>query len=105
MPEVHYITVHIGGNRIVEGYYTLDDGILTMTEANGEPVIALNGAVEGKVQRRLMAGEKPHQVAGYLTKEIRSMVLDEKVEGFSDPINYGQASGRNPLNYPKLGVA
>jgi hypothetical protein len=86
-PEVHHVNVHLSANRIVEGFYTLTDGILTMTFADGEPVL-LDEAI---VQRTLQPGDKPHQVAGYLTKQIRRSMIGEQVEGFNDPINYPRA--------------
>ncbi len=88
MREVHHVNVQIGTNRIVEGFYTIEDGVLTMTFADGEPV-KLDGLT---FQKAIQPGDKPHQVAGYLTKEIRRLTIGEVVEGFNNPINY-PASG------------
>lgn len=90
MRDVHHINVQIGPNRIVEGFYTLENDVLTMTFADGEPVM-LDGF---SFERTIQQGEKPHQVAGYLTKQIRQLTIGEVVEGFN-----------NPINYPRVGVA
>lgn len=82
MPEVHYVTVQIGENRIIEGFYTIDGNEITMTYADGTPVLLNNE----KVQMKLSEGNTPRQLAGRMTREIRRSLVGETVEGFSSPI-------------------
>lgn len=92
MPEVNYVTVQIGENRIVEGWYTVVDGEITMTYPDGEPVMVGAADMARKVQRRLAEGENPRVIAGRMTREIRTTMAGENVPGFWNPIDMQRAS-------------
>jgi transcription elongation factor len=80
MPE--YVTVQIGANRVIEGFYHVEGNTITMTYDDGAPVLINNE----KVQRTFYDGDKPRIIAGRMTREIRRTLVDEKVEGFTSPI-------------------
>jgi hypothetical protein len=81
--------------QVTTGYYTLVDGILTMTNSEGIPVRGLNGG--DKVTHKIEAGEDPRAVAGRLTLKIYRMLRGEGA---------GAVAGFNrPLGYPVSGVA
>lgn len=86
MPEVHYVTVQIADNRVIEGWYTIDGSQITMTYSDGEPVM-IDG---GKVQMSLSEGTTPRMIAGRLTREIKRRLSGETVEGFTSPLQMPQ---------------
>ena len=47
------------------GFYTLADGILTMTNSEGIPVRGLNGG--DKITHKIEPGEDPRMIASQLT--------------------------------------
>lgn len=88
MPEIHYIQVQIGRNRVAEGFYTLKDGLLTMVYNDGEPVALQDGS---RVEHRIKPDENARRIAGQLTIKVRKSLMGETVEGFSGPIDYPPA--------------
>jgi hypothetical protein len=91
MPEVHYVTVQVKPNQVIEGFYTIANGVLTMTYGDGEPVMLDRAGIEQPVTHTLSANEIPKAVAYRLTKEIRENMMGDAVPGFSLPINYGRS--------------
>jgi hypothetical protein len=72
---------------VVEGRFTLEDGIVTLTNHIGSPVRDHDGRTYSK---KLEPGEDPYIIAGRLTKEFRRARRGDKhhVEGFSGPLTY-----------------
>jgi hypothetical protein len=87
MPEIHYVTVQIGENRVIEGFYTIEGSEITMTYQDGEPVLVNNE----KVQMKLSEGTTPRMLAGRMTREIRRALAGETVDGFTGPLRMPQA--------------
>lgn len=88
MREVHYVTVQIGENRIVEGFYTIAGDQITMTYQDGSPVLVNNETV----QMNLSDSTTPRMLAGRMTREIRKALAGETVEGFTGPLRLPVAS-------------
>jgi hypothetical protein len=94
MPEVFhvYATVRLpnGDNdpgQVTTGYYTLADGILTMTDSKGTPVRDLNSGE--KVTHKLAAGDDAAVIARRLTMKIHRMLRGESgPAGFNRPLSY-----------------
>lgn len=76
--------------QVSEGYYTITDGVLTMTRPDGEPV------AEGQFTHILKPGDSPVAIAGILTRRARRYLL-----GISEE---SEAFGRR-LEYTSTGVA
>jgi hypothetical protein len=100
MPEVHsvYATVRLpkGDNdpgQVTIGYYTLADGILTMTDSKGAPVRDLNSGE--KILHTMQDGDDAPAIAKRLTMKIYRMLRGE-----SGPAGFARA-----INYPAPGVA
>ena len=79
MPEIHHCTAQISPDQICEGHYTLENGVLTMVYANGEPV----ELPTGPVTHAMRPDDDALCVAKVLTKEVRSKLRGEIVPGFS----------------------
>ncbi len=98
MPEVYsvYVTVRRPTNgdtgQFTTGYYTLADGVLTMTDSKGRHVRSTNGGDAYRHKMRL--GDDPRAIAGVLTLEIHRMLRGETAQtaGFNRPLKY-QPSG------------
>jgi hypothetical protein len=100
--DVRRVFISLGPDRVEEGFYSLDGDTITMTYANGEPV--------------LMDGDEPmtatatpdmvEPVARALTRRIRGWALGASVPGFGRGESIG---GRNThasdISYPSIGVA
>lgn len=88
MPEVKTVIAYLGPNDIVEGFYTLEDGLLTMVEIDGSP---LDIAIDVTAR----PGDKVEETAKILTKKIRqhfrnrNFAVVEEVPGFDKPLQYG----------------
>ena len=84
MPERVIVTIkQPSGNdlgQVAEGYYTVEGDRLTMTYADGRPVL-VNGE---RVSERLGDGVNPKSVAGRLTREVRRALkgMSETEEAF-----------------------
>jgi hypothetical protein len=103
MLEVHTVWAQVRRPRddtdlgqVTDGYYTVADDVLTMTDKKGVPVRDLTSGE--KFTRKLKPGEDAGQVASRLTMEVYQMLRGENgpgaVKGF----------GRQ-LDYPKSGIA
>lgn len=98
VPKRVFIT--LGPDRVEEGFYSLDGDTITMTYANGEPV--------------LMDGDEPvtatatpdmvESVARALTRRIRGWALGASVPGFGRGESIGGRT-TEPLSYSSNGVA
>jgi hypothetical protein len=93
MPEVHTVFVQIEPpkgkfeGRVVEGCYTIEGSLLSLTNRHGDPV----RDAEGKsYTHKLEPGDNPKQIAGLLTKKFRKARRGNNaaLRGFSGPINY-----------------
>jgi len=95
-PEVHQVIVHIHlpskrlpTGQIAYGYFTVVDGLLTMTDPKGEPAIDENGKT---YTHKLAPGDDANEIAGGLTKQLRSALRGKSAgpSNFGGPINYGR---------------
>jgi hypothetical protein len=96
MPEVHSVYAIVRnpkpGNpndrgQVTTGYYTLADGILTMTDSKGASVRDLNSGE--KTTHKIEAGEDPRAIASRLTLKIYHMLRGgSAAAGFHKSINY-----------------
>jgi hypothetical protein len=98
-PEVHQVWIHIKPvsrglptGQIAYGFYTLVDGVVTMTDAKGNP--AHDDA--GKTYTAKLDGEDLHIIAGRLTRKLRDALIGKKD---APPAGFGA-----PLNYSKSGI-
>ena len=71
-----------------EGFYTVDGGLLTMTDSEGAPLRAANGE---RITARLAPDEDGKRVAGRLTLARWRSERDasEAVPGFNRRLGYG----------------
>jgi len=96
MSEVRQVIVTIKppkGNfpgQVAYGWYTLQDGVVTLTDREGNPAGEETGR---KLTHKLAPGEDARAVACKLTKELRLAL-----RGNSAPV----AGFEGPINYPKL---
>jgi hypothetical protein len=75
---------------VAEGAYILEDGVVTLTDRNGEPAVDGDGR---KYTHKLVGDEKARVIAGRLTKELRN-----SLRGSAFPTqDFGRA-----ISYPKL---
>ena len=102
MSEVQHITVQIrrptgdDPGQVTTGYFTLADGILTMTTSSGVPI---RRATTGeRFTCKIKPGDNHVAIAGQLTLQVR-----DELRGENRP---GAVKGFNrQLDYPKSGVA
>ena len=72
--KLHHVEVQIEKptadfrGRTVQGIYTFEEGVVTLTGRAGVPVRDTEGNTYCK---KLDAGEDPHLVAGRLTRQLR----------------------------------
>jgi hypothetical protein len=93
MSEVQKVTVQIAapGRRypagaVAFGYYTLANGVVTLTDPNGKPAGLETGK---KFSRKLEGNEDARAVACKMTKELRLALRDKRpVNGFDGPLHY-----------------
>ena len=96
MSEVREVIVTIKppkGNflgQVAYGWYTLQDGVVTLTDRKGNPAGEETGR---KFTHKLAPGEDARAVACKLTKELRLLL-----RGNSAPV----AGFEGQINYPKL---
>jgi hypothetical protein len=98
-PEVHQVYIHIKPvspalptGQVAYGFYTVVDGLVTMTNQKGEP--AHDDA--GKIYTAKLQPNDDHQViAGRLTKQLRDALIGKKKDappaGFYAPLNYSKS--------------
>jgi hypothetical protein len=94
MSEVHQVVIQICAPRkqyplgqIAYGYYTLADGVVTMTDRRGKPAEDTTGK---KYTHKLAPDEDAGAVARRMTRELRLALRDNSapVHGFDRPIAY-----------------
>jgi hypothetical protein len=85
---IHKVIIHLGPNRISEGYYTLDEDLLTMTYSDGSPVILSDGR---RVTHDIKEGDNLRGIAAVLTGEVRKSLVNELVPGFGRDLDYPPA--------------
>jgi hypothetical protein len=93
MPEVLTVFVQTEApkgefkGRVVEGCYTVDASVLTLTNRHGEPVRDAEGYT---YTQKLNAGDNPKQIAGILTKKFAKARRGKNAtpKGFGGPIHY-----------------
>jgi len=92
--EVHQVVVDIElpsrrfpAGKTALGYYTVVDGVVTMTCPKGEPATDESGKT---YSAKLQANDDARQIAGRLTKELRSALRGKSNApgGFGGPLNY-----------------
>jgi hypothetical protein len=73
--------------RLTHGFYTVIDGVLTMTDKDGRPAEDATGK---RYTHRLAPNEDERAVASRMTKKLREALRSksEPVAGFSGKINY-----------------
>lgn len=76
--------------QVSDGFYTITDGVLTMTRPDGEPVDP------EQFRHTLKPGDDANAIAGMLTHRVRKILL-----GITDE----QAAFGRRLDYPSSGVA
>jgi hypothetical protein len=97
MSEVRRVTAQIrppkgdDPGQVCVGYYTVKDGLLTMTGADGVKMLREDGT---PYEHKLAEADNPAAIAQLLTKEIRRYLRGE---------TKSQQSFGKPLNYPKTG--
>ena len=67
--------------RVTAGHYILEDGLLTMVDADGKP---LRGTGGEKIVHRMQDGENPDSIACRLTL----MLYRRADDGFNRPLNF-----------------
>lgn len=95
MPEVHSVcaTVRLPINgdagQITVGYYTLADGLLTMTDSKGAVVRVMHTGE--KYSQKIKPGDDAKAIATRLTLKIRRAIS-------------GQSDFNRRLDYPRGGI-
>ena len=72
------------------GYYTVVDGVVTMTDAKGNPAHDDSGKV---YTQKLAPNDDAYVIAGRLTRQLRDVL---RGRGDAPPAGFGA-----PINYPK----
>src|SRR5690242_20290703 len=94
MPEVHQVTAILrnpsgrpGDHGVcTQGYFTIEDGVMTMTTSDGKPVRSSKGEL---IKHRLRPGENRNDVAKRLTREVWTMLHGRDPSGgFNRPLHY-----------------
>jgi hypothetical protein len=97
-PQVHQVTISIKPcsralptGQIAFGFYTVVDGVVTMTNQKGEPATDDTGKT---YTAKLETNDNAHEIAGRLTKKLRDVLIgkgkkDAPPSGFTGPLNYG----------------
>jgi hypothetical protein len=69
-----------------EGAFTVEDGVLTLTDREGVPATDERGK---RYTHKLCEGENPKVIAGRLTGELRTALRGiGPTQGFAGPIQY-----------------
>jgi hypothetical protein len=101
--DVRRVFISLGPDRVEEGFYTVDDTTITMTYANGEPVI-MDG--DEPVTATAATPDLIEPVARALTRRIRGWALGASVPGFGRGESIGGRITRaSEIVYPLHGVA
>ena len=98
--EVHQVYIQIKPvspalptGQVAYGFYTLVDGVVTMTNQKGEPAHDDSGKT---YTAKLKTNDDANIIAGRLTRQLRDALLGKKD---APPSGFGA-----PLNYPKAGI-
>ena len=98
--EVHQVYIQIKPvspalptGQVAYGFYTLVDGVVTMTDAKGKPATDEAGKV---YTHKPETNDDANIIAGRLTRQLRDALLGKKD---APPSGFGA-----PLNYPKAGI-
>jgi hypothetical protein len=90
--EVHevYVTVRApvdagDPGQVTIGFYTLVDGLLTMTDSKGNPV--RNAHTGAKYTHKMQPGDDARKHAGRLTLQIYRMLGRDVSGGFNRPLH------------------
>jgi hypothetical protein len=93
-PKVHRVIVQLEApkdgspGRVTYGYYVVQGDRLTMTGANGAPIVNQKG---GRYELTLKPDDDPQVLAALKTREIRTIVHGSD-NRFNGPINYPKAA-------------
>lgn len=74
--------------EVAQGNYTLENGVLTMTDADGVPLRDENTG--GRIEMRLLPGESETVAARRLTLKIHRAANGDQLAGFHKRIDYGR---------------
>ena len=96
MPDVRSVTAQIQPatetfpGQVTTGYYTVEAGKITMTTADGVPV--LDPTTKAKFEFALRDGDNESRIAAMLTKDVRRALRGESkdTEKFRQAIDYSQ---------------
>ena len=99
MTEVHQVIIHVQlptatrEARLAYGFYTVTDGVVTMTDRLGNPATDETGKT---YTQKLETGDDARLIAGRLTKKLRLALLGK---------SEAPAGFRSAIKYPKIGIA
>lgn len=105
MLEIKRVFAQVAHNQVSEGFYTLEGGLLTMVLPDGKPVNLGDDEYPRLVTHTMRPEDYERSIAVVLTKQIRTHFRGGKIEGFSDPIDYGAPRSKDPINYTGAIVA
>jgi hypothetical protein len=71
-----------------EGWFTVSDGLVTMTDKDGDPIRNANG---DRMTHKLLPGENPVVIAGRMRLKMWRDERGDGVEGFNRRIDYGSS--------------
>ena len=71
--------------QVTIGYYTLTDGLMTMTDGNGKPIRKDNGELW---THRMRDGDKETPIAHWMTGKVYRALRGDDVLGFNRRISY-----------------
>lgn len=92
---VHHVTVQlrkpVGDDlgQVTEGFYVVQDGVLSLTDDDGDPLMGKNGVPVVK-RHVLKPGDNAEAIARVLTKKARREILGltETQESFGRKLGY-----------------
>jgi hypothetical protein len=93
-PQVHQVYIQIKPvsralptGQVAYGFYTVVDGVLTMTDAKG---IVLHDDAGKTYTAKLQPNDDANVIAGRLTRKLRDALRGKRdaPSGFSGPLNY-----------------
>ena len=77
--------------QVAEGMYIVADGVVTLTDRDGNPATDERGR---KYTHKLREGENAKVIAGRMTRELRSALRgNAPTQGFAGPIDYPKFNG------------
>lgn len=77
--------------QVSDGFYTVTDGVLTLTAPDGSPLIKKDGTALSPHRHVLKPGDDAQAIAITLTRKARRELLglSEEQEAFGRRLNYG----------------